>query len=375
MDAPNNLRESTKVKSRILIVDDELSICTLLTEGLSAEGFECQAASSGSEAINILEIERFDALICDLRMPGVSGLSVLEVARSRYPAMSCLIATGVDDVRVGVEAMKLGADDYILKPFRLETVAIAVERALHKKRMEQEVEAHRQQLEQMAKERTEQLQAAVESIQQMYDELQRTSEETAKELRAALAAKPNEAEDHAQGVTRYSAEIAKALGCTPDQMNQISRGSYLHDIGKIGMPHAILNKPGGLTPEELTLMQTHPRKGYEMVYRVPSLKDAAEIVLSHHERFDGKGYPRGLTGDEIPLGARIVAVAEAFDVLVCEQPYRKGLTLEDAVAEIRRSSGTQFDPKAVTAFLDWVQTHGHHRERESQRDAVSGHPQ
>lgn len=364
MNALHNLTESPQRKSRILIVDDEPSVCTLLIEGLSAVGFECQAANSGSEAISILEIERFDALICDLRMPGVSGLSVLEVARSQYPRMICLIATGVDDVRVSVEAMKLGADDYIVKPFRIETVALAVDRALQKKRVELELEAHRKQLEQMAKERTEQLQAAVESIQQMYDEIQRTSEETSKQLSAALAAKHDETEEHAQGVTRYAVEIAKALGCTPEQMNQISRGSYLHDIGKIGIPDTILNKPGELTPEEFAVMQTHSRKGYEMVCRIPFLKDAAEIVLSHHERFDGRGYPRGLTGDDIPLGARIVAVAEAFDVLVCDQPYRKALTFADAVAEIRRASGTQFDPKAVTAFLDWVQTHGHHREQQ-----------
>jgi putative nucleotidyltransferase with HDIG domain len=288
--------------------------------------------------------------------------------------MACLVATGVDDVRVSVEAMKLGADDCIVKPFRLETIALAVERALHEKRLELEVEAHRKQLEQTAKAQTEQLQAAVESIQQMYDEIQRTSEETAKELSAALAAKHNDTDQHAHGVTHYSVEIAKALGCTPEQLNLISRGSYLHDIGKIGIPDAILNKPGKLTPQEVALMQTHPRKGYEIICRIPFLKEAAEIVLSHHERFDGRGYPRGLTGDDIPLGARIVAVAEAFDVLICDQPYRKGLDLEDAVAEIRRSSGAQFDPKAVTAFLDWVKIHGHHRARHSQRDAVSGDP-
>lgn len=374
MEAHSTPIESAQRKSRILIVDDEPSICTLLVEGLSAEGFECQAANCGREAFDILELERFDALICDLRMPGVSGLSVLEVARSQYPRMACLVATGVDDVRVSVEAMKLGADDCIVKPFRLETIALAVERALHEKRLELEVEAHRKQLEQTAKAQTEQLQAAVESIQQMYDEIQRTSEETAKELSAALAAKHNDTDQHAHGVTHYSVEIAKALGCTPEQLNLISRGSYLHDIGKIGIPDAILNKPGKLTPQEVALMQTHPRKGYEIICRIPFLKEAAEIVLSHHERFDGRGYPRGLTGDDIPLGARIVAVAEAFDVLICDQPYRKGLDLEDAVAEIRRSSGAQFDPKAVTAFLDWVKIHGHHRARHSQRDAVSGDP-
>jgi len=358
MDAPNNLRESTKVKSRILIVDDELSICTLLTEGLSAEGFECQAASSGSEAINILEIERFDALICDLRMPDISGLSLLEVARSEYPRMSCLIATGVDDVRVGVEAMKLGADDYLVKPFRLEAVVVAVERALHKKRLELEVASYRENLEKMVAERTKQLQAAFEAVEETYDE-------TLQALGVAMDLRYTETGGHPRRVTHYSLEIAKAMGCLPEEMTQLKRGAYLHDIGKVAIPDVILFKQDKLTPDELVVMQTHPRKGYEIVCHIPFLKHAAAIVLTHHERFDGTGYPQGLKGEDIPLGARIVAVADAFDVMVCDQPYRKAGTFEDAVAEIRRCSGTQFDPKVVMAFHDWVQVHGDPRKQQS----------
>jgi len=358
MGAPNHLREPAKAKSRILIVDDEPSICTLLIAALSAEGFECRTANSGSHALNILEIERFDALICDLRMPGISGLSLLEAACSAYPRMSCLIATGVDNVRVGVEAMKLGADDYLLKPFQLEAVVLAVERALHKKRLELEVETYRQSLEKLVEERTKQLQAAFEAVEETYDE-------TLQALGVAMDLRHTEYGGHPRRVTHYSLEIAKAMGCLPEELMQLKRGAYLHDIGKVAIPDAILFKQEKLTPDEVAVMQTHPHKGYEMVWHIPFLKNAAEIVLTHHERFDGAGYPQGLKGHEIPLAARIVAVANAFDVMVRDQPYRKARTFEDAVAEIRRCAGTQFDPKVVAAFLDWVQIHGNPREGEA----------
>jgi response regulator RpfG family c-di-GMP phosphodiesterase len=364
MDALNNLRKSANAKGRmpsdvprhrILIVDDEPSVCTLLIEGLSPQGFECRAVTGGDEAIRALELERFDALICDLRLPGVSGLSVLETARAKYPWMSTLIATGVDNVRVGVEAMKLGADDYLVKPFQLEAVVTAVERAIKKKRLEWDVENYREHLEEMVKERTEQLRAAIERDEATYDETMQT-------LGAAMGLRHTGIEAHARRVTLYCREIAKAMGYSPEQTQQLLRGAYLHDIGKIAIPDAILLKPDTLTPDEVAVMQTHARRGCELLCHMPFLKFAAEIVLAHHERFDGAGYPQGLKGEDIPLGARIVAVAEAFDVMACDQPYKGARTVEDALAEIRRCSGTQFDPKVVKAFLDWVQIHGDPRQ-------------
>jgi putative nucleotidyltransferase with HDIG domain len=356
MDALNNPMESTKAKSRILIVDDEPSVCALLIEGLSPEGFECRAANSGSEAINILEVARFDALICDLLMPGISGLSVLEVARAKYPGMSCLVATGVDNVRVGVEAMKLGADDYLLKPFQLEAVVLAVERALKNKRLELELEIYHGQLERMVQERTAQLQVAYEHVEETYNE-------TLQALGAAMDMRHTGIGGHPRRVTLYSLEIGKAMGLSPEDVTQLKRGAYLHDIGKVAIPDAILFKQVKLTPEELAVTQTHPRKGYEMVCHVQFLKHAAKIILAHHERFDGSGYPQGLKGDDIPLAARIVAVANAFDDMVSDHPYRSARTFEDAVGEIRRCSGTQFDPKVVMAFLKWLETHGDPREQ------------
>ena len=329
-------------RGRILVVDDEPSICALLIEGLTPEGFECRATSSGVEAIKLLESERFDALISDLRMPGISGLALLETARTKYPWMSFLIATGENNVRVGVDVMKQGADDYILKPFRLETVALAVDRALEKKRLELELEAYHERLEDMVEERTQQLQAALTSIQQTYDEIQEIYDETLKALADALALKDNETREHTGRVSHY---------CTPEQVVQILRGSYLHDIGKIGIPDAILNKPGKLTPDEVVVMRTHSRVGYELVSHIPFLAPAAEIVLTHQESYDGTGYPQGLKGEAIPLGARIFAVADTLDAMTSDRPYRRALPWSVAYDEIRRESGQQFDPKVVQAFF------------------------
>jgi len=338
-------------RGRILIVDDEPSICMLLIEGLSPEGYECRAASSGAEAIRALEHEHFDALISDLRMPGLSGLALLEAARAKYPHMSFIMATGVDNVRVGVEAMKSGADDYIVKPFRLEAVAVAVERALEKKRLQMEVENYREHLEEMVEERTNQLRAAYTNVQRTYQEIQRTYDETLQALGTALAFRDCETDDHARRVTRYCLEIAKASHCTPEQLSQILRGSYLHDIGKIGIPDAILNKPGKLTPEEVKVMQTHSQIGYDLVCHIPFLAPAAEIVLAHQEAFDGTGYPRKLKGEEIPLGARIFAVADTLDAMTSDRPYRRALPWTAARDEIQRESGQQFDPQVVKAFF------------------------
>jgi PAS domain S-box-containing protein len=338
-------------RGRILVVDDEPSICALLIEGLTPEGFECRSAAGGVEAIKLLEGERFDALISDLRMPGISGLALLETVRTKYPWMSVLIATGVDNVRVGVDAMKQGADDYILKPFRLEAVAVAVERALENKRVELELEAYRERLEDMVRERTDQLQSMIKSIQQTYYEIQETYDETLQALGAALALRDDETIAHGFRVTYYCLKIAKAVNCTDEQLSQISRGSYLHDIGKIGIPDAILRKPAKLTPEEVAIMRTHSRIGYEFVCHIPFLAPAAEIVLAHQESYDGSGYPQGLKGEAIPLGARIFAVADTLDAMTSDRPYRRALPWSVAFDEIRRESGRQFDPKVVEAFF------------------------
>lgn len=332
------------MKGSVLVVDDEPNVCQLLTNKLTQEGFECQTCSSGERAVELIREKSFDVIISDLRMPGLSGLEVLEAVRQNHPRPAFLMVTGVDDVRVGIDAMKRGVDDYLVKPFQLAAVVASLERALERKRMETEIENYRENLEHMVEQRTKQLQTAMKRIENTYDE-------TLEALGAALDLRDTETEGHSRRVSRCCLEMAKTMGCSSDQLKQIARGAYLHDIGKIGIPDAILLKPGRLTDEETAVMQTHARVGYDLVSRIGFLAPASEIVLTHQERFDGTGYPQGLMGEEIPLGARIFAVADTLDAMTSDRPYRRALPLPAARAEITRESGRQFDPEVVNVFL------------------------
>jgi len=358
---------SSFARGRVLVVDDEPAVCALLSEGLCREGFDCQPVTGGEEALRRLGLEPFDVVISDLRMPGVSGLALLEVVRVKYPRLTFLMATGVNNVQVGVAAMKQGAADYLVKPFQLEGVVASVERAMEKKRLELELENYRQHLEQMVEQRTRQLQSAMKRIELTYDE-------TLEALGAALDLRDTETEGHSHRVSRYCMETARTLGCSGEQLNHIVRGSYLHDIGKIGIPDAILLKPGKLTEEETALMQTHARVGFELVSRIAFLAPAAEMVLTHQERYDGSGYPRGLAGGDIPLGARIFAVADTLDAMTSDRPYRRALPFRAARDEILRQSGRQFDPKVVAAFVATPQEVWENIRTEVARHRTHRHP-
>jgi len=340
----NQATEDGKTKRQILIVDDEPSISRLLNEKLSRQGFECNDCDAGDKALDMLAQKAFDAVISDLRMPGISGLDLLRQTRQAHPHLAFLMVTGVDDVRVGIQAMKEGADDYLLKPFQTDAVIVSVNRALEKRSLEQELAKYRAHLEDMVNQRTRQLQAALKRVEQTYDD-------TLEALAAALDLRDNETAGHSRRVMRYCLEIAKRMGCTPEQMRNIARGAYLHDIGKIGIPDAILLKPTKLTEEERQIMETHVRIGYELVCLIAFLANAAEIILAHHERFDGTGYPQGLVALEIPLGSRIFAVADTLDAMTSDRPYRRALPYLTAREEIIRESGRQFDPAVVQAFL------------------------
>jgi response regulator RpfG family c-di-GMP phosphodiesterase len=330
--------------THLLIVDDEMGVCLLLKEWLTQAGFICQTALGGEEALEILREHEVDAVISDLSMPGLSGLELLTEVRKTRPHTAFLMATGLGDISLGIQAMKQGADDYLLKPFQLDAVVASLARALEMRRLERELEHYRKGLEEMVSVRTKQLQAALEHISQIYDE-------TLEALGAALDLKDGDTGGHARRVTRYCLEIAQALGCSKDEMQQIKRGAYLHDIGKIAIPDAILLKPAKLTPEEMSLMWAHPYIGFEFVGRISFLAEAAEIVLAHHERYDGSGYPQRLIGDEIPLGARVFAIADTLDAMTSDRPYRRALPFTAAREEIRRQSGRQFESRVVDAFF------------------------
>ena len=327
-----------------MIVDDEPSITKLLAEILRHEGYSCLECQSSQGALHLMNTEEFDAILCDIRMPGMSGMELLRFVREKHPRLAFLMVTGVHDIRVSVQAMKEGADDYLLKPLNLEAVLVSVSQVLERKKLEAELENYRLHLEEMVEERTAQLHRAMQRIEQTYDE-------TLQALAAALDLKDNDTAGHSWRVMAYSVEIAKAMGFSKEQLNTIARAALLHDIGKIGIPDSILMKPGPLTVEERSVMERHVRIGYGLMKRIAFLGDAAEIVLAHHERFDGKGYPQRVSGAEIPLGARIFVVADTLDAMTSDRPYRRALPFAVAREEIIRESGKQFDPEVVSAFL------------------------
>lgn len=330
--------------TRVLAVDDEPAAVKLLSIILAPPAFRCATACSAEEALVALQRQPFDAVISDLQMPGLSGMELLLEVRHKHPHMAFLVTTGVDDVDVGVKAMRSGADDYLLKPLRESAVVASLENALHKRRLEQEVESYRQHLEEMVAERTRQLRAALEQVEQSY-------EDTLQSLGAAIDLRDNETEGHSQRVCRYSLEIARAMGWQDKQLGTLARGAYLHDIGKLGVPDGILLKRGPLTPEERKIMQRHAQIGFDLVKDIPFLADATDVVLMHHERFDGTGYPQGLKGEAIPLSARIFAIADTLDAVTSERPYQRASSFDFARDRIRQLSGTAFDPKVVDVFL------------------------
>jgi putative nucleotidyltransferase with HDIG domain len=255
-----------------------------------------------------------------------------------------LVTTGVDDVEVGIRAMRCGADDYLVKPLLESAVLASLESALHKRKLEQQVENYRLHLEEMVAERTGQLQAALQQIERSY-------EDTLQALGAAIDLRDSETAGHSQRVCHYSLEIARAMGWSDKQLSSLARGAYLHDIGKLGIPDGILLKPESLTADERKIMQLHVQIGFDLVKDIPFLSDAAEIVLTHHERFNGSGYPHGLTGEGILLSARIFAVADTFDAITSDRPYQRASSFESARDTIRDLSGIQFDPQVVNVFL------------------------
>lgn len=329
---------------RVLAVDDEPAACRLLSVILGPPDFSCVTAHSGEEAFACLQRERFDVVISDLRMPGMSGMEFLAKVRRAYPHIAFLVTTGVDDLDVGVEAMRGGADDYLVKPIRETVVLASVQSAVHKRQLEQEVESYRRHLEDMVADRTSQLREVLQQVERSY-------ESTLQALGAAIDLRDSATGGHSQRVCRYSIEIARAMQWSKAQLAVLARGAYLHDIGKLGVPDGILLKPGPLTTDERKVMQRHAKVGFDLVKDIPFLADAADIVLNHHERYDGSGYPRGLKAEEILLGARIFGIADTHDAITSDRPYRRASSFESARETIGREAGRLFDPEVVEVYL------------------------
>jgi putative nucleotidyltransferase with HDIG domain len=276
-------------------------------------------------------------------MADLDGIGLLERTKEKFPDMPVVMVTAVHDISVALAAIRNGAYDYLLKPFEREQLLATVRRALENRRLKMENRAYQTNLESLVAARTEQLRKAMANLERSYDI-------TLEALGDALDLKDAETEGHSKRVTAFTIAIARAMGLPKEQISVIARGAFLHDIGKMAIPDQIIRKPGRLTPEETAIMREHCWRGYQMLKKIPFLTEAAEIVYSHQEKFDGTGYPRGLKAEEIPLGARIFSIADTLDAITSDRPYRPAQSLKAAREEIERWSGRQFDPDIVKVF-------------------------
>ena len=329
---------------RVLVCDDEEAIREVVSTLLEAQGFQCTVVQNGFQAIEAVKKSPPDLVLSDIVMPEMDGMRLLKQLRSFDEDIPVIMVTAMHDISIAIEAMRAGAYDYILKPFEKDQLYLSVNRALEHRHLVIENRSYQRDLERLVAERTHQLSMTLRDLEQSYDY-------TLEALGGALDAKDAETEGHCQRVTAITISIAQIMNVDGEQLRQIARGAFLHDIGKMGIPDQVLRKPGPLTEEERVLMKRHCEIGYTVLKKIPFLSDAAEIVLSHQEFFNGGGYPRGLKGEQIPLGARIFAVADTVDAMTSDRPYRKAMPIEAARAEVQKFSGTQFDPKVVAAFL------------------------
>jgi putative nucleotidyltransferase with HDIG domain len=331
---------------RILVVDDEEPIREIVSSMLSLANYKCKQAGSGLEALALLESgEEFELMLSDLMMADLDGIGLLERTKEKFPDMPVVMVTAVHDISVALAAIRNGAYDYLLKPFEREQLLATVRRALENRRLKLENRAYQTNLEALVAAKTDQVRRAMNTLERSYDV-------TLEALGDALDLKDAETEGHSKRVTAFTIAIARAVGISKDQIAVIARGAFLHDIGKMAIPDAILRKPGALTPDEVAIMREHCYRGYQMVKKIPFLAEASEIVYSHQERWDGTGYPRGLKGEEIPLGARMFSIADTLDAITSDRPYRPAQSLAAAREEIQRWSGRQFDPTIVKVFMD-----------------------
>jgi len=280
-----------------------------------------------------------------MMMPVMDGEALLAATKERFPDIPVVMVTAMHDISIALNAIRNGAYDYLLKPFDREQLLATVRRALENRRLKLENRKYQTELESLVTARTEQVRQALASLERSYDI-------TLEALGNALDLKDAETEGHSKRVTAFTIAIARAMGISSDQIRVIARGAFLHDIGKMAIPDAILRKPGALDPEETAIMREHCYRGYQILRRIPFLTEASEIVYSHQEKFDGTGYPRGLKGEQIPLGARIFSVADTLDAMTSDRPYRAKLPLSAAREEIDKWSGRQFDPQVVKIFLE-----------------------
>ncbi len=328
----------------ILIVDDEEMIRDLLSSALGQEGYRCLTAAHVDGAFEILGQHHVDLVISDIMMPGRSGVELLRDLKKVNQDIGILMITGLSDMNTAMECIHLGANDYITKPFSISRVVLTVRNLLEKQTLAMEKKNYQISLEFKVMEQTEQIRRTMNELHHAYDS-------TLSALVKALDAREKEVGSHSERVMNYATFMAGKLGIRGWDLEQLAKGSLLHDIGKIGISDNILLKPGKLDDNEWVEMRKHPQVGYAILSEIKFLKGPAEIILSHHERYDGTGYPKQLKGEQIPIGARIFGLVDTLDAMTSDRPYRQALPFVAVTSEVEKFRGSQFDPDIADLFL------------------------
>jgi len=345
----------------VLVVDDDDLVRSVLCRQLTALGYEAMGANGGEAGLEILAVGRFSAALVDLHMPVMDGHATLAALLQRDPQLAVLMVTGAGDVDDAVRAMHAGAYDHLSKPISLDQLRLALERALELRRLRRSRE-----------DQERQTQAKLDEQQQR---LERSALEMVTALAAALEAKDPYTCGHSERVTRYAVQLAWKVGLDSREIENLTLAGQLHDIGKIGIREEVLNKPGKLTDEEFDHIKSHPLTGVQILQKVDSLAAALPIVRHHHERYDGKGYPDGLAGEDIPLPARVVAVADAFDAMTSSRAYRSALPTAEARRRLLEGSGTQFDTELVEVFVGLLDSGELQMPEEAEPETPAAHPE
>lgn len=334
--------DKMEIEKSVLIIDDAPTIRKHLVEVLKPY-YLCEEADSAENAIAIIREKKFSVVLSDIALPGISGVEMIPHVKHISPHSVVVLFSGKLSAEYAVSAMRAGAFDYLTKPLDAEELFAVVERAVEHYELRELNERYKYHLEELVAKRTSELDKALDEIESSY-------RITLKALVQALETRDFETHGHSERVVTFSLRLGYELGLDKDALRDLELGALLHDIGKIGVPDAVLRKPAALNDDEWYKMRLHPIHGQKILRNIPFLEGAALVVAQHHEKWDGTGYPQGLRGEDIDIGARIFAVVDAFDAMISNRVYRRGRSYEDAVAELERCAGTQFDPEIVEAF-------------------------
>lgn len=340
--------------AEILIVDDEEPIRKILSRLLREHGHSCTLAKDSQEARALLEEKDFALMLCDVNMPGESGMDLIKHVLADCPSVAALMVTGLDSPSLANSALEAGAYGYVIKPFENNEILINVANALRRRKLEIENRAHRENLEEIVRARTSALQQSLSWLEHSQRELRLSQEETIQRLAIAAEFRDKSTAQHIQRMSRYCGLLACRAGLDRERCELIRIASPMHDIGKIGTPDYVLLKPGKFQPEEFDVMAQHSEIGYRILSGSDAelLNVAAVIAYTHHEKFDGSGYPRGLDGTSIPLEGRIAAIADAFDALTTKRVYKPAFSADQTISMMRSHRETHFDPELLDLFFE-----------------------